>query len=78
MTFLVDIIEGLPQGSALWTSHIAAEMDIDHKINGSNDNTALKGANIVVVTACLARKPGMTGMDLLSKNAGIIKFVSKQ
>lgn len=75
---LVDIIEGLPQGEALDLSHMAAEIGADVKIKGSNDYSALSGADVVVVTAGLARKPGMTRMDLLTKNAGIIKSVSEQ
>jgi malate dehydrogenase len=73
---LVDIIPGLPEGEALDLSHMAAELGIDVKITGSNDYSALKGSDIVVVTAGLARKPGMTRMDLLMKNAGIIKSVT--
>ncbi len=75
---LVDIIEGLPQGEALDLSHMAAEIGVDVEITGSNDYSALAGSDIVVVTAGLARKPGMTRMDLLTKNAGIIKSVSEQ
>jgi malate dehydrogenase len=75
---LVDIIEGLPQGEALDLSHMAAEIGVDVKISGSNDYSALRGADIVVVTAGLARKPGMTRMDLLTKNTGIIKSVAEQ
>ena len=73
---LVDIIPGLPEGEALDLSHMAAELGIDVKITGSNDYAALRGSEIVVVTAGLARKPGMTRMDLLTKNAGIIKSVA--
>jgi len=75
---LVDIIPGLPEGEALDLSHMAAELGIDVKITGSNDYSALKGSDIVIVTAGLARKPGMTRMDLLTKNAGIIKSVSAE
>ncbi len=75
---LVDIIEGLPQGEALDLSHMAAEIGADCRISGSNDYSALEGADIVVVTAGLARKPGMTRMDLLNKNSGIIKSVAQQ
>ena len=75
---LVDIIQGLPQGEALDLSHMCAELGVDVKIKGSNDYSALSGAEIVVVTAGLARKPGMTRMDLLLKNAGIIKGVSQE
>lgn len=73
---LVDIIPGLPEGEALDLSHMAAELGIDVKITGSNDYSALRGSEIVIVTAGLARKPGMTRMDLLTKNAGIIKSVT--
>lgn len=75
---LVDIIEGLPQGEALDLSHMAAEIGVDVKITGSNDYSSLRGSDIVVVTAGLARKPGMTRMDLLAKNSGIIKSVAEQ
>ncbi|HKW03758.1 MAG TPA: malate dehydrogenase [Nitrososphaerales archaeon] len=75
---LVDIIQGLPQGEALDLGHMSAELGVDVKIKGSNDYSALSGAEIVVVTAGLARKPGMTRMDLLLKNAGIIKGVSQE
>jgi len=75
---LVDIIPGLPEGEALDLSHMAAELGIDVKITGSNDYSALRGSDIVVVTAGLARKPGMTRMDLLTKNAGIIKSVTAE
>lgn len=75
---LIDIIPGLPEGEALDLSHMAAELGIDRKIIGSNDYSALKGSDIVVVTAGLARKPGMTRMDLLMKNAGIIKSVAAE
>lgn len=75
---LVDIIPGLPEGEALDLSHMASEIGVDRKIVGSNDYSALKGSDIVVVTAGLARKPGMTRMDLLTKNAGIIKSVAQE
>jgi malate dehydrogenase len=75
---LVDIIPGLPEGEALDLSHMAAELGIDSKIVGSNDYSVLQGSDVVVVTAGLARKPGMTRMDLLTKNATIISSVSKE
>jgi malate dehydrogenase len=75
---LVDIIEGLPQGEALDIGHMASEIGVDRKITGSNDYSSLKGADIIVVTAGLARKPGMTRLDLLSKNSGIIASISKE
>ena len=75
---LVDIIPGLPEGEALDLSHMAAELGIDRKISGSNDYSALRGSDLAIVTAGLARKPGMTRMDLLTKNAGIIKSVTSE
>ncbi|MHB8565960.1 MAG: malate dehydrogenase [Nitrososphaerales archaeon] len=75
---LVDIVPGLPEGEALDLSHMASEIGVDVNVKGSNDYSALKGSDIVVVTAGLARKPGMTRMDLLTKNAGIIKSVTQE
>ena len=75
---MVDIIPGLPEGEALDLSHMASEIGVDVKITGSNDYSSLHGSNIVIVTAGLARKPGMTRMDLLMKNAGIVKSVTKE
>jgi malate dehydrogenase len=75
---LIDIIPGLPQGEALDLSHYAAEIGNDAKIAGSNDYASLRGSELVIVTAGLARKPGMTRMDLLTKNASIIGSVSRE
>ena len=74
----VDIIPGLPEGEALDLSHMAAELGVDVKITGSNDYSSLRGSDLVIVTAGLARKPGMTRMDLLMKNSGIIKSVTAE
>ncbi|MDG6906343.1 MAG: malate dehydrogenase [Nitrososphaerota archaeon] len=75
---LVDVIPKLPEGEALDLSHMAAELGIDVKIKGSNDYSAIRGSDMVVVTAGLARKPDMTRMDLLLKNTGIAKAVSAE
>ncbi|MCH8833419.1 MAG: malate dehydrogenase [Thaumarchaeota archaeon] len=72
---LLDIVEGLPQGEAMDINHVLSEQGIDVEIKGSNDYSDMKGSNIVVVVAGLGRKPGMTRMDLLQKNAGIVKSV---
>ena len=74
---LVDIIPGLAEGEALDISHRLSDAGIDVDVRGSADFSALAGADLVVVTAGLARKPGMTRMDLLAKNSGIIADVSK-
>jgi malate dehydrogenase len=75
---LVDIIPGLAEGEALDISHRLSDTGTDLRISGSTDYADLKGSDLVIVTAGLARKPGMTRMDLLTKNAGIIASVSKE
>jgi len=73
---LVDIIQGLPQGEALDITHMISEWGIDIDVSGSNDFHDLAGSEIVVVSAGLPRKPGMTRMDLLQKNSEIIRNVA--
>lgn len=73
---LLDVIEGLPQGEALDITQMISEMGIDVDVSGSNDFHDLVGSDIVVVTAGLPRKPGMTRMDLLEKNSAIIHDVA--
>ena len=75
---LVDIIPGLAEGEALDISHRLSDAGVDVSVTGSTDYSILKGAKLVVVTAGLARKPGMTRMDLLSKNSGIIASVTRE
>jgi len=75
---LVDIIPGLAEGEALDISHRLSDAGVDVSVSGSTDYSILKGSSVVVVTAGLARKPGMTRMDLLSKNSGIIASVTKE
>jgi len=74
---LVDIVEDLAVGEAMDLSHAAAGVNKYPKIVGGSDYSLLKGSDIIVVTAGLARKPGMTRLDLATKNAGIIKEVAK-
>ncbi len=74
---LVDIIPGLAEGEALDISHRLSDAGVDVDVRGSADFSALAGADLVVVTAGLARKPGMTRMDLLSKNSGIVADVTR-
>jgi malate dehydrogenase len=75
---LVDIVPGLAEGEALDISHRLSDAGVDVDVSGSTDFAALKGCGLVVVAAGLGRKPGMTRMDLLSKNAGIIASVTKE
>jgi malate dehydrogenase len=72
---LLDVVKGLPQGEAMDLNHMLSEQGIDVNIRGSNDYSDMKGSKIVVVVAGSGRKPGMTRMDLLKINAGIVKDV---
>ena len=75
---LVDIVPGLAEGEALDISHRLSDAGVDIRVTGSSDYTTLRAADLVIITAGLARKPGMTRMDLLSKNAAIISPVAKE
>jgi malate dehydrogenase len=75
---LVDIAEGIPQGKGLdqWQS---APIELyDTRIIGTNGYEETAGSDVVVITAGIARKPGMSRDDLLNTNAGIVKQVSEQ
>ncbi len=74
---LVDIVEGIPQGKGLdqWQS---APIELyDSRIVGTNGYDESEGSEIVIVTAGIARKPGMSRDDLMNTNAGIVKSVSE-
>lgn len=75
---LVDVVEGMPQGKALDLMEASPIHYHDRKIEGSNAYEATKGSDIVVITAGVARKPGMTRDDLLKINANIVKEVASQ
>ncbi len=75
---LIDIVEGIPQGKALDQWESAPIEGFDSRIIGSNDYEAATGSDIFVVTAGIARKPGMSRDDLLKTNAGIVESVSKK
>ncbi|MEW6587933.1 MAG: malate dehydrogenase [Thermoproteota archaeon] len=72
---LLDVVKGLPQGEAMDLNHMLSEQGIDVDIRGSNDYADMKGSDVIVVVAGSGRKPGMTRMDLLKINAGIVKDV---
>jgi malate dehydrogenase len=74
---LIDIVEGLPQGEALDLNHTAAILGKDVKIKGSNNYEDIKGSDIVVITAGLPRKPGMTREELAAKNAEIVSAAAE-
>jgi malate dehydrogenase len=69
---LVDIVEGMPQGKALDMFEAMPIIGRDVEIVGANDYAATKGSDIIVITAGLPRKPGMSRDDLLSANAEIV------
>src|SRR5437588_12092164 len=74
---LIDIIEGLPQGLALDMRESAPIEGFEPNIRGTNDYADTAESDLVVITAGLPRQPGMSRMDLLEKNAGIIGEVVK-
>ena len=69
---LVDIVEGMPQGKALDMQEAMPIIGKDVEIVGANDYEATKGSDIIIITAGLPRKPGMSRDDLLSANAEIV------
>ncbi len=75
---LIDIIEGIPQGKSLDMYESAGLEDFSSMVTGTNSYEDIKGSDIVVITAGLARKPGMTREDLLLKNAQIISQITKE
>lgn len=75
---LFDIVEGVPQGKALDISEAAPLSNGDIKIIGTNNYDETAGSDIVVITAGLARKPGMSRRDLLEKNVNIVKEVTEE
>jgi malate dehydrogenase len=74
---LIDILEGMPQGKALDLSQTAPIGGSDCRIEGSNDYAAMKDSDLVVITAGLPRKPGMSREDLIQKNSEIVRGVSQ-
>jgi malate dehydrogenase len=74
---LFDVVEGLPQGKALDISQSLAVEKIDAVVKGTNSYDDLKGADVVIVTAGIARKPGMSRDDLVNTNTGIISTVAE-
>ena len=75
---LVDIIEGVPQGKALDLTEAAPIEKHDAHLVGTNDYDASEGSDIVIITAGIPRKPGMSRDDLLKTNAGIMKDVTQK
>ncbi|UCD36596.1 MAG: malate dehydrogenase [Nitrospiraceae bacterium] len=75
---LIDVLEGMPQGKALDLAEAAPIEKHDARLTGSNGYEASAGSDIVIITAGIARKPGMSRDDLLKTNAGIMKSVTEQ
>jgi len=75
---LVDVVEGIPQGKGLDQWQSAPIEAFDSRIVGTNGYDETADSEIVIITAGIARKPGMSRDDLLNTNAGIVKQVSEQ
>src|SRR6185312_7474144 len=75
---VVDIVEGLPQGKGLDLAEAAPVVAHDAAVLGTNDYADTAGSDVIVVTSGLARQPGMSRDDLLTKNAGIVRSVVEQ
>src|SRR4029450_6719073 len=74
---LRDVVEGLPQGKALDLAAAGPVEGYDVEIKGSNDYADLAGADVCIVTAGVARRPGMSRDDLIGINAKIVKTVAE-
>jgi len=75
---MVDVAEGIPQGKALDQWQSAPIEGFDSRVIGTNGYDETKDSDIVIITAGIARKPGMSRDDLLNTNAGIVKSVAEQ
>jgi len=75
---LVDVVEGVPQGKGLDLLEAAPLLGSDVNVMGSNDYAAIKDSDVVIVTAGVPRKPGMSRDDLLSINAKIVSDICRQ
>ena len=75
---LVDVLDGIPQGKSLDLMEAGPVEDLDVTLTGSNSYEATANSDLVIITAGLARKPGMSRDDLLTKNSEIIKEVTQQ
>jgi len=74
---LFDVVEGIPQGKALDLSQCAPVEGFDAKLKGTNDYADIAGADVIIVTAGVARKPGMSRDDLLGINLKVMKAVGE-
>jgi malate dehydrogenase len=74
---IFDVVEGMPQGKALDMAEGAPVLGADSSISGTNEYAGIAGADVVIITAGLARKPGMSRDDLLNTNLKIMKQVAE-
>jgi malate dehydrogenase len=74
---VIDVVEGVPQGKGLDQWESAPIEGFDTRVTGTNSYDDTAGSDIIIVTAGIARKPGMSREDLLNTNAGIVKDVSE-
>jgi malate dehydrogenase len=72
---LLDIVEGVPQGKSLDLMEASPIKGFDSNVTGTNDYKDTAGSDVVIITAGLPRKPGMSRSDLIDKNKGIVKTV---
>jgi len=75
---LIDVVEGMPQGKALDMMESASIEGFDTTITGTNDYKETQDSDLIIITAGLARKPGMSRDDLLIKNAEILASIIDQ
>ena len=75
---MVDVVEGVPQGKGLDQWQSAPIEDFESRVIGANGYDETAGSDIVIITAGIPRKPGMSRDDLLNTNAGIMKQVCEQ
>ena len=75
---LIDVVEGVPQGKALDLAESGPLLGYDSRLTGTNNYDDTAGSDVIVITAGLARKPGMSRDDLLAANGEIVKFCAAE
>ena len=74
---LFDIVDGIPQGKALDIAEASPVEGFDASVAGTDDYSEISGADVVIVTAGIARKPGMSRDDLIETNTKVMHSVGK-
>src|SRR3989339_1483985 len=75
---LVDVLEGMPQGKALDLMQARPVFGFNAEVVGTNDYAATQDSQVVIITAGIARKPGMSREDLINTNKNIVAKVTKE